>query len=195
MTADFSSLCKSLAKRYKNTQQFEDLVSEGVVACYEVLAQGKTEPADFVGAARRAMNDYTNIKSKAMYIPSSSWTSRAVSQSLAKDEELTSIDGVSYGTLLSLVQAMTNTTESAGDDTAFTVDHAELFEEKEYYAYIMSVVKKTLTPTERKIIQLRYIEDMTQDEVSDVFQTNKMWVSRHERFALDKLRNKLCNNS
>lgn len=191
MTADFSTLCKSLAKRYKNTQQFEDLVSEGVVACYEALAQGKTEPSDFVGAARRAMNDYTNIKSKAMYIPSSSWTSRAVSQSLAKDEELTSIDGVSDGTLLSLVQAMTNTTESAGDDTAFTVDHAELFEEKEYYAYIMSVVKKTLSATEMKVIELRYFNEMTQDEVAEHMKLSQKMVSRQEISALEKLKKKL----
>lgn len=194
MTADFSTLCKSLAKRYKNTQQFEDLVSEGIVACYEVLAQGKTEPSDFVGAARRAMNNYTNVKNKAVSIPVSG-NAYNVSYAMSLDKRVESMDGMSDGTLLSLVQAMTNTTESAGDDTAFTADHAELFEEKEYQAYVMSVVKKTLTPTESKVIQLRYVDDMTQDEVSDVFQTSKMWVSRHERDALAKLRKKLCNNS
>lgn len=194
MTADFSTLCKSLAKRYKNTQQFEDLVSEGVVACYEVLAQGKTEPSDFVGAARRAMNNYTNVKNKAVSIPVSG-NAYNVSHAMSLDKGVETMEGMSDGTLLSLVQAMANTTESVGDDTAFTADHAELFEEKEYQAYVMSVVKKTLTSTESKVIQLRYVEDMTQDEVSDVFQTSKMWVSRHERDALAKLRKKLCNNS
>jgi len=191
MTADFSTLCKSLARRYKNTQQFDDLVSEGVVACYEVLAQGKTEHSEFVGAARRAMNDYINIKSKAMSIPTSSWTSRAVSQALAKDEAIETMDGVSNGTLLSLVQAMSNVTESIGDDTAFTKDHAEVFEKKEYHAYIMSVVKKTLSATELKVIELRYFNDMTQDEVADRMKTSQKLVSRQEISALEKLKKKL----
>jgi len=191
MTADFSTLCKSLARRYKNTQQFDDLVSEGVVACYEVLAQGKTEHSEFVGAARRAMNDYINIKSKAMSIPTSSWTSRAVSQALAKDEAIETMYGVSNGTLLSLVQAMSNVTENISDDTAFTKDHAEVFEKKEYHAYIMSVVKKTLSATELKVIELRYFNDMTQDEVAITFGVDQSWVSRHENTALGKLKKKL----
>jgi len=190
MTADFSTLCKSLAKRYKNTQQFEDLVSEGVVACYEVLAQGKTEPSDFVGAARRAMNNYTNVKNKAVSIPVSG-NAYNVSHAMSLDKGVETMEGMSDGTLLSLVQAMANTTESAGDDTAFTVDHAELFEEKEYHAYIMSVVKKTLSATEMKVIELRYFNDMTQDEVANIFNVDQSWVSRHESLSLSKLKKKL----
>jgi len=86
---------------------------------------------------------------------------------------------------------MTNTTENISDDTAFTKDHAEVFEKKEYHAYIMSVVKKTLSATELKVIELRYFRDMTQDDVADLFKTNKMWVSRHEKSALNKLRKRL----
>lgn len=190
MTADFSTLCKSLARRYKNTQQFDDLVSEGVVACYEVLAQGKTEHSEFVGAARRAMNDYINIKSKAMSIPVSG-SAYTVSYAMSVDKEVVDMDGMSDGTLLSLVQAMANTTESISDDTAFTRDHAELFEKKEYYAYVMSVVKKTLSATELKVIELRYFNDMTQDEVADRMKTSQKLVSRQEISALQKLKKKL----
>lgn len=190
MTANFTTLCKSLARRYKNTQQFDDLVGEGVLACYEVLNQGKTEHSEFVGAARRAMNDYINIKSKAMYIPVSG-SAYNVSYAMSVDKEVVDMDGMSEGTLLSLVQAMNNVTEALDEDTSFTRDHADLFEEKEYHTHIMSIVKKTLSATEFKIIELRYFRDMTQDDVADTFKTSKMWVSRHEKEAISKLRKKL----
>lgn len=189
-TADFSNLCKSLARRYRNTQQFDDLVSEGVLACYEALAEGKTAPADFTGAARKAMHDYINVKTKAVSIPTG-WNAYAVSKAMLSGSEAEGVTGMSDETLLSFVQAMSNATESATDDTAFTVDHAVLFEEKEYYAHVLSVAKKTLTATEMTIIQMRYFQDMTQDEVADALETNKMWVSRHEKYALDRLKKQL----
>jgi RNA polymerase sigma factor (sigma-70 family) len=188
--ADFSNLCKSLARRYRNTQQFDDLVSEGVLACYEALADGKTTPADFTGAARRAMHDYINVKTKAVSIPVGS-NAKEVSKAMSSDTETSTITTMSEGTLLSLVQAMTNLTESATDDTAFTVDHAEAYEEKEYHAHVLSVAKKTLTATEMTILNMRYFQDMTQDEVADALETNKMWVSRHEKDSLVKLKQQL----
>jgi RNA polymerase sigma factor (sigma-70 family) len=188
--ADFSSLCKSLARRYRNTQQFDDLVSEGVVACYEALAEGKTAPADFTGAARRAMHDYINVKTKAVSIPTSHG-SYTVSHAMSKDKVIDNLDGISEATLLSLVQAMSNLTESAADDTAFTVDHAEVFEEKEYHAYVLSVAKKTLTATEMTILKMRYFQDMTQDEVADALEISQKLVSRHEILALSKVKKKL----
>jgi RNA polymerase sigma factor (sigma-70 family) len=191
--ADFSSLCKSLARRYRNTQQFDDLVSEGVLACYEALAEGKTTPSDFTGAARRAMNDYINVKTKAVSIPLSH-TSYTVSYAMSKDKEVDSMSGVSEGTLLSLVQAMSNLTENVTDDTAFTVDHATLFEEKEYQAHVMSVAKDTLSAEEMNIIQLRYFRDMTQDEVAEHIKSNQKTVSRQEISALEKIKKKLVTN-
>lgn len=81
--AKILKLCQVLANRYRNSSQYEDLVSEGLVACYECKEQGKTAEKDFVGAARRAMNDYINIKTKAVSIPST-WASRAVSRSMGQ---------------------------------------------------------------------------------------------------------------
>ena len=188
--ADFTTLCKSLARRYRNTQQFDDLVSEGVLACYEALAEGKNAPSDFTGAARRAMNDYINVKTKAVSIPTGG-NAKAVSKAMSSDMELDTMNGMSDGTLLSFVQAMSNLTESVTDDTAFTVDHAILFEEKEYQTYVMLVAKKALSATEMKIIEMRYFQDLTQDEVADCLEVNKMWVSRHEKEALVKLRKNL----
>ena len=188
--ADFSSLCKSLARRYRNTQQFDDLVSEGVLACYETLAEGKTAPADFTGAARRAMHDYINVKTKAVSIPTSHG-SYTVSHAMSKDKVIDTIEGITEATLLSLTQAMSNLTESATEDTAFTVDHAILYEQTDYYRHIMTVAKETLSATEMKVVELRYFSGMTQDEVAEHMKLNQKLVSRHEISALEKLKKKL----
>lgn len=191
--ADFTTLCKSLARRYRNTQQFDDLVSEGVLACYEALAEGKTTPSDFTGAARKAMHNYINVKTKAVSIPTG-WNAYAVSKAMSSETELEGVTGMSDGTLLSFVQAMSNLTESVTDDTAFTVDHATLFEEKEYQAYVMSVAKETLSTEEMNIIQLRYFRDMTQDEVAEHMELSQKTVSRQEISALEKIKKKLVTN-
>lgn len=179
-------LCKSLANRYRSKDQYEDLVSEGLLACYECREAGKTNKSDLVGAARRAMNDYVNIKVKAVSIPCT-WASRAASNATSGGDGLDNLSGVSEVTLCSLMDAVSNKTESLDNDTIFTDDHAIAYEAKNYRDYLLSVAKLSLTPTEFAIIKMRYYQDMTQDEVGEVLETNKMWVSRHEKAALDKL--------
>lgn len=179
-------LCKSLANRYRSKDQYEDLVSEGLLACYECREAGKTNKSDLVGAARRAMNDYVNIKVKAVSIPCT-WASRAASNAISGGDGLDNLSGVSEVTLCSLMDAVSNKTESLDNDTIFTDDHAIAYEAKNYSEYLLSVAKLSLTPTEFAIIKMRYYQDMTQDEVGEVLETNKMWVSRHEKAALDKL--------
>ena len=180
-------LCKSLANRYRSKDQYEDLVSEGLLACYECRDAGKENKSDFVGAARRAMNDYVNIKVKAVSIPCT-WASRAASNAISEGEGLESLGGVSDVTLCSLIDAVSNKTESLDNDTIFTDDHAIAYETKDYGDYLSSVAKLSLNPTELAIIKMRYYQDMTQDEVGEALGTNKMWVSRHEKTALLKLR-------
>lgn len=186
-------LCKSLAGRYKSKVQYEDLISEGLVACYELKAIGVNDKDTYSGAARRAMNDYINIKVKAVSIPVAG-ASRTVSHAIANNTEVTSLDGVASNTFLNLMSAMLNNTESLTENTAHTPDHAAKYEEKDYDAYVLSVAITTLSPTEWSIIKFRYLQGMTQDMVADLMKTNQKWVSRHEVTALEKLRVTLCNN-
>jgi RNA polymerase sigma factor (sigma-70 family) len=168
-------------------------VSEGVLACYETLAEGKTNPSDFTGAARRAMHDYINVKTKAVSIPTGG-NAKEVSKAMSSDLDTATITSMSEGTLLSLVQAMTNITESATEDTAFTVDHAILYEQTDYYRHIISVAKETLSATEMTLLELRYFQDMTQEEVGNLMKSSQRVVSRLENSALSKLKKRLVTN-
>ena len=184
-------LCKSLARRYKNQNQYDDLVSEGLLACYELRETGSaTDKQEYVRLARRVMNDYNNIKVKAVNIPST-WAARRASKAISEDTETDGLDGVASGTFLSLMAAMSNSTELLSEDSAFTPDHAEAYEEREYYIHVISVAIVTLNPTEWQILKMRYLDGMTQDVVAEEFGLDQSWVSRHENVALSKIRKKL----
>ena len=188
-------LCKSLARRYKNQNQYDDLGSEGLLACYELRETGSaTDKQEYVRLARRVMNDYNNIKVKAVNIPST-WAARRASKAISGDTETDGLDGVASGTFLSLMAAMSNSTELLSEDSAFTPDHAEAYEEREYYIHVISVAIVTLNPTEWQILKMRYLDGMTQDVVAEETGTHQRWVSRIEVNALDKMRSTLCNNS
>jgi len=184
-------LCKSLARRYKNQNQYDDLVSEGLLACYELRDSGSaTGKQDYIGAARREMNDYNNIKTKAVNVPVAN-ASRMASKAISGDTETDGLEGVTNGTFLSLMAAMSNSTELLSEDSAFTPDHAEAYEEREYYIHVISVALTTLNPTEWQILKMRYLDGITQDVVADEFGLDQSWVSRHENVALSKIRKKL----
>lgn len=184
------SLCKSLAGRYRNQNHYDDLVSVGVLCCYELKAEGCEDKDTYTSSVRRAMNDYINIKVKTVNTPST-WASRRASKAVSSGSDVGSLTGVAKGTFVSLMAAMADVTEGLGEDTAFTKDHATAFEDQEYHSHVLAVAEKTLGTTEMLIIKMRYLGDMTQDMVADVMGTNQRWVSRHETSALSKLRQAL----
>ena len=186
-------LCKVLASKYSYSGHRDDLISEGLLACYECRAIGKTRKADYVGSARRAMNDYINIKVKAVSIPST-WASRTVGNQISRGGGLEGLEGVKGGTIFQLFTAMSNNTTPVDLVQVSTKDHAETYEILEYQDHVVSVAKQVLTETEWYILKLRYFRDKAQHEVADTLGVNKMWVSRHERAALKKLKEALCNN-
>jgi RNA polymerase sigma factor (sigma-70 family) len=186
-------ICKVLANKYNSPNHYDDLISEGLVACYECRESGKARKADYVGSARRAMNDYINIKTKAVSIPST-WASRTVGNQISRGGGLEGLEGVKGGTLFQLFTAMSNGVTEVDKAQVSTKDHAESYETADYQEYVVSVAKKTLTQEEMKIVILRYWKNMTQDEVGLAMNKSQKWVSRQEKLVLGKIRASLCNN-
>lgn len=184
---EIMKLCRSLAGRYRNSNHYDDLVSEGLVRAYELKNEGVAEKGTYMSCIRTAMNDYINIKLKAVKTPTT-WASRRASKASSSTSDVSSLTGVAEGTFVSLMAAMANVTEGVAEDTAFTPDHATTFEDNEYNTHVLSVAKKALSATEWQVIKMRYVEDLTQDVVAELTQTNQRWVSRHEASALRKLR-------
>lgn len=60
---EIKTMCEKLASKYQSKQEFDDLVSVGVVKCLELVAEGVTSPPALYYRARDEMNDYFNIGS------------------------------------------------------------------------------------------------------------------------------------
>lgn len=183
-------LCQTLARKYKNQQEYDDLVSEGIVACYECRDEGRGYKKDYVGAARRAMNDYINIKTKAMSVPDT-WPARTVSHAMSTGEDLDSLEGVTSGTLRGLMDAMANDTVNVEELEIATPDHAHAYEKCDYEAYVMSVAVTTLDKRELHVLHQVYYKDKGQDELSDEFGVSEATISRWKDSILHKLKEAL----
>ena len=54
-------MCRRLASKYYNHQDYDDIVSEGVVLCLNMRAEGIKEPSKLYYSARTAMFQYVNV--------------------------------------------------------------------------------------------------------------------------------------
>lgn len=186
------SMCERLAYKYNSESHREDLVQEGILKCYEILAkEPDAHPAKLHREANRRMHSYLNLETQPVFIPDHSRARR-----LARDIEDKNAGDMSkegYAWLKAVLSS-----EDVPYSEKFGIssdDHAADYESMEYNAYVISVAVTTLSPEEWKIIKMRYWFDMSQEEVGDYLNENKMWVSRHEKRALEKLQTNLCNNS
>ena len=172
-------MCEKLAYKYKHPHMTEDLISEGLVAVYERLSvEPEDYPASLYRRANKAMHDYINIKSKAVSIP----TSRTATEIVLGNDH----DGQNYSEQgkEALEKALMSTV--VGFDEEFmtnTPDHAEAYETKDYIDKAML----NLTPKERRVIEMRYFEDMTQEEICEVYGVKRQSISLWEKSALENM--------
>lgn len=188
---EIAGMCKRLAYKYNSETHRDDMMQEGILACYEILAEEPdAHPAKLYREAKRRMHDYLNLDTQPVAIPAHN-----ISRRLVRDLEDT-MSGNMGEEGLAWLKLVLEAEDRPYDDTygLSERDHTEDFEEKEYAAYIRGVVLKTLNTTELLVIRMRYYEDMTQDEVGYALSYSKMWVSRQERTALKKLKDAFRNN-
>tara|TARA_R110000868_G_scaffold408749_1_gene692367 strand:+ start:364 stop:870 length:507 start_codon:yes stop_codon:yes gene_type:complete len=62
-------MCRRLASKYYNHQDYDDIVSEGVVLCLNMRAEGIIEPAKLYYSARTAMFEYVNVGMSKLSYP------------------------------------------------------------------------------------------------------------------------------
>mgnify|MGYP002639276521 FL=1 len=181
-------MCEKLAYKYNSQTHREDMMQEGILVCYEILAvEPDAHPAKLYREAKRRMHDYLNLDTQPVTIPAHS-RSRRLARNI-NDGNAGDMSEQGYEWLKLVLQA-----EDRPYDEDFSIcdrDHALDFENKEYYAYVKSVIAKTLSETELCIIKMRYYADVTQEEVGDVLGVHQSWVSRHENTALRKLGSEL----
>lgn len=68
---DILDMCRRLASKYYNHQDYDDIVSEGVVLCLKMRSEGITEPYKLYYRARDEMSNYLNVRSSNLSYPKS----------------------------------------------------------------------------------------------------------------------------
>ena len=178
-TDEIVTMCEKLSRRYRRPHMNDDLVSEGVLAVYERLETTPDEyPASLYRRANKAMYDYINVKTKAVTIPSS----RSATE-VALGNEYTGQNYSEEGKRV-LDDALRSTTVEFDEEFMGTVeDCTASYERKDYVEKGL----KNLNDKEKDVINLRYFNDMTQDEVSVFYGVSRQAVSLWEEEALYKM--------
>lgn len=66
---DILDMCRRLASKYYNHQDYDDIVSEGVVLCLNMRAEGIKEPSKLYYSARTAMYEFVNVGMSKLSYP------------------------------------------------------------------------------------------------------------------------------
>jgi len=172
-------MCRNLAKKYKNRQEYDDLVSEGVLKCLEVLNKGAADKAALKSHARTAMQDYYNHKRKVVQVPV-----HGQAHSMSRDQE------TSNWTAMALQKALYTPSVEIREEMAMGESPETILERKQFIRHVFMTAFNCLTHDEWTIIRMRYWDGMTQDAVGKEMCHNQKWVSRREKSALEKI----CNN-
>ena len=177
---DIIKMCQRLAKKYKDPQEYDDLVSEGFIKCLELIKSGVNDARILHNSAAIQMNEYYNIRKNIVYVPVHSW-----SKSMSQEDDIKS------WTYLAMHNALYSETVELDESCSATPSVEIEYEQKEWIRYIKKKMIEVLDEEELKIIDMRYFSNMTLDEVGNKLGHNKMWVNRREKIALSKVRNNL----
>lgn len=179
------TMCEKLSYKFNSPEHREDLTQEGVLVCYELLAEDpETHPAKLHREAKRRMHDYLNVGLHPVSIPAHSRTKR-----LARNLDDESSGNMSEEGFLWLKSVLSAENLSYDEDFGeSSYDHTQNYEDMEYHAHVLSVAVTTLDQDEWQVIRLRYYDEMKQDDVAKTLNKNQVWVHRVEKSALEKLK-------
>jgi hypothetical protein len=149
-TEEMMKMCRSLAYKYNSPNQFDDLVSEGMLECLEQVDQGNTHGANLRRMANRAMHDYMPVT-----VPVTTAT-----RSLARDAEDNST--MSQEGVAKLQQAIksTSTPLESVDVVDEESDPAVAYEKKQTVLDTIRVARDTLNDNDWSLFSRHYLESV-----------------------------------
>jgi RNA polymerase sigma factor (sigma-70 family) len=179
-------MCEGLARRYKNPNHYDDLVGEGVLQCYEILAEDpKSHPAKLYREANRRMHDYLNLDVFPVDIPASD-VSRRLSRNIDTEEfgdHTWSEDGINYLRNILSSEIIPFDTASLFNETV-----EENYEETDFYNKLNEQIELQLDEDERLLLHMKFVESMTQVDMGDFFGISQPAIVLRETKIFSKLR-------
>ena len=160
-TEEMMKMCRSLAYKYNSPNQFDDLVSEGMLECLEQVDQGNTHGANLRRMANRAMHDYMNLKNLPVTVPVTTAT-----RSLARDTEDNSTMSREGVTKLQQAINSTSTPLESVEVVDEESDPAVVYEKKQTVLDIVRLSRETLKDSDWDLFSRHYLEMETTDDIA-----------------------------
>ena len=172
--------CQKLAHRYKSTQEYDDLVSEGYIAGREAQEQGLSE--DTVrGKVRTAMSRYMTGLSTPVDVPYHSDT-REVRAAIRRDEDLSRYSQALVAALCASEEPVQPNTLRSDTTTEDDYIKHQLEENLKYILYFW------LTHAESYLIHRLFFEECSESVLADELGVTQQYVNLRKNEVLDKLR-------
>jgi RNA polymerase sigma factor (sigma-70 family) len=189
-------IAKTVAYRFNSDAHYDDLVQEGLIKGLELLSEDpEAEEKAVYQVMKKRMYDYLNFDTKGVSIPASD-TARAIARGHDNLDNSTYSDAGKDA-----LRAVLEAEWGQYDDDKVAGEQKtgeELLLDKEMVEYLCRSIAGGLTADEAKIIQLRYLEEMTQKETAVEMEMTQQAVQKKEKLALEKIKKglpaSLCNN-
>lgn len=178
-------MCERVANRFNSPPHRDDMVQEGVLKCYEILADNEdVHPAHLYREAKRRMHDYINIDVLPVAVPAHNITRRLTRD--INDKTMGDMSETGHKWLKVILSSTSG--QYSEEYGASSREHVSRYEAKELANYVIKIAREKLTTEELEVIEMRYFGDMTQDDISKVTGNSQSSVFRREESALRKLR-------
>ena len=182
------AMCKTIASRYKRQDQYEDLVSEGVLVALELQEK---EPniafSSIYMSVNKRMHDYLNIDLLPVYVPASDVARRLsrnpdtpteeMGDNTWKEESIDYLKTIFKGGYVSLSDL----------DQPFD-EYTETYEDKDFREKLSKAIQNKLSKEEKDHIDMRFQEGLSLQELGDKLGISKMAVGKREKKLMSKLR-------
>lgn len=182
------SMCKTIASRYKRQDQYEDLVSEGVLIALELQEK---EPniafSSIYMSVNKRMHDYLNIDLLPVHVPASDVARRLsrnpdtpteeMGDNTWKEESIDYLKTIFKGGYVSLSDL----------DQPFD-EYTETYEDKDFREKLSKAIQNKLSKEEKDHIDMRFQEGLSLQELGDKLGVSKMAVGKREKKLMSKLR-------
>ena len=182
------SMCKTIASKYKRQDQYEDLVSEGVLVALELQEK---EPniafSSIYMSVNKRMHDYLNIDLLPVHVPASDVARRLsrnpdtpteeMGDNTWKEESINYLKTIFKGGYVSLSDL----------DQPFD-EYTETYEDKDFREKLSKAIQNKLSKEEKDHIDMRFQEGLSLQELGDKLGVSKVAVGKREKKLMSKLR-------
>lgn len=183
-TVDIQKMCRALARRFKNYNEHEDLVGEGILAVYEHLAERPTAPpAKLYRIALTRMHDYLNIDLLPFTVPASDTVRQLVRNNDADVNSSYSPQGIEHLRLMLMgeqvgLERYQNTAPSS----------EEIYVQQELDQKLSEEIRENLSPADQLLFYMRFIEGLTQGQVATYLNSSQVWASKREKQVVERVK-------